>query len=244
MPPRVGRRRRGRDQRRPRPHGRWGRPSRGSRAKAAIIERGDVAVTGRAGRRSPSSGGAARGSACRCGSWSRRPSWAGTATPCGSGCRAWGSSTSGCADATRRRTRPSRTRCSTRWRRRASRACPRKPAGAATRRRAGRGGSSWSRPARGRAGARCCSTGPGVDGAAALAQALRGPRPVPPRRRAARRAADARLGVDGDRTWRRSSGPAWPSDRPGDRRGAAVDLPRDAPADLATAWQAHRAAGS
>ena len=66
--PRLGRRRRRDHQRRPRPHGpaRRRRSPAIAREKAAIIERGDLAVTGATRRRrSRSSGGARAGSACR-----------------------------------------------------------------------------------------------------------------------------------------------------------------------------------
>ena len=201
---RLGRRRGGRHQRRPRPH----RPPRDRRStaiareKAAIVERGDVAVTGRdrrGARGRPAAVRAARRAAHgrRAGAGPRldRDALAGRAAA------ASGRRPSACAAGTRRRTSPSPTRCWTRSRRRASRASRPTPGGAATRRAtlAGPPGAGRRPPAPGRH----------AGGAARRrAQPRRRGRPRPGARRtcgrtspAARRRRraplDARLGVDG-----------------------------------------------
>ena len=126
-----------------------------AREKAAIIERGDLAVTGARGdglavvrRRARRLGvpldrgraGAARS--------------AGTATGSRSTCHASGAPGSACADATRRPTPRPPMRCSTRSRRPASRRSRRRPAGRAMPPPCGPGGWSSSAPAT----ATSCST--------------------------------------------------------------------------------------
>ena len=179
-----------------------------AREKAAIIERGDLAVTGATGealeiirRRARRDGGAADGR--RAGHRPRH----GTATASRSSCRASARRGSGCAAGTRRRTSPSPTPCSTRWRR----------PGIAT---VGPGcaPARATRPRSGRAASSCWTLGEGREvlldgahnpaGAAALAGARR-PAAAP---RA--RAADAGHGVHG------RQGRRWCRDGAGGAAGA------------------------
>ena len=117
-----------------------------AREKAAIVKRGDVAVTGADGEALAILRTAVRaaGRPPRRGAAGRRSS-AGRGTPSRWSCRAWVRWTWGSAAATRPPTRRSRTGCWMRSRRRGSPRCPRRRGAGATRPRAGRGAWSWSR---------------------------------------------------------------------------------------------------
>ena len=181
---RLGRRRGGAHERRPRPHrppgpdDRARSPARRPRSSSAATSRSPA----RTARRSRSCAAGARGWACR---WpSRRPprSWAGRGTRIAVELPRLGRDrASGCAAATRPPTSRSPTGCSTRS---SGRGSPRSPPGGtaarATRPPAGRAASSWSRVGGARPGARrevLLDGAHNPDGAAALARALDDLRP-------------------------------------------------------------------
>ncbi len=222
-----------------------------AREKAAIIVRGDRAVTGATGEALAVIRARARRVgvdlvevapapvlAMRPGGHHRRPR------------RASGTSGSGSWGVTRRRTSPSPTRSSTRSARRGSRTCPRPHGAPATRRRAGRGGSScWRWPASDPGGTAAEVLLDGAHnpaGAAALAAALDELRPQLRAGRPAAGPAHPRSRGHGRQGRRR---------RPRTARGRAllagarviatqVEGPRALPADaLAARWAALAGAG-